>query len=359
MIPGQLLLHFGVWAAIGASTVYLGVSAWLGVAFYLALVRALRYQRLRQISALHPVKDASVISQAFAHLESPFLYRKALEFGLFRTYAIPSVSKLLLATRELTERASKRYDDTDLLICEFVDNALDSDRAILALKRMNYIHRMYKIDNLDYLYVLSVFIYEPIRWQERFGFRPMCRGEKQALFNLWARVGKHMGIKDIPATLDEFDAWNRRFERDCMRFQESNRAVADATVDLFVSIVPAMARPLMRKITYALCDDLLLEAFGYPRQSALLVACVTAGLKAWQFTQRHLLLPRPRLFAVRRSPRNPTKATAGRPLEERRFRPTWQPFHDTYPNGYRIAEMGPSKAPPGALGPLEPMHVQE
>ena len=37
-------------------------------------------------------------------MEFPWLWRKALELALFRTYSIPSISRLLAATREFELR---------------------------------------------------------------------------------------------------------------------------------------------------------------------------------------------------------------------------------------------------------------
>lgn len=46
-----------------------------------------------------------------ASYEFPLVYRLSLEFALFRTYAIPSISKLLEQTKEFELQAGKRYDD--------------------------------------------------------------------------------------------------------------------------------------------------------------------------------------------------------------------------------------------------------
>lgn len=66
---------------------------------------------------------------AIATVEFPFLWRKALELALYRTYAIPSISKLLLKTGEFTKHAGKRYDDTDFLISEITETPFSSERS--------------------------------------------------------------------------------------------------------------------------------------------------------------------------------------------------------------------------------------
>jgi hypothetical protein len=67
----------------------------------------------------------------------------------------------------------KRYDDTDLIVSEIIENGFDSPRGGRAIARMNALHGRFRIANEDFLYVLSTFVFEPIRWNERFGWRRM------------------------------------------------------------------------------------------------------------------------------------------------------------------------------------------
>ncbi len=128
--------------------------------------------------------DAVKIYQETTLREFPFLSTKALEFGLFKTYAIPSISKILASTKELVDRTGRRYDDTDLIMREITENDIDSDRAIEALRRLNHLHSKYPISNDDYKYVLSIFIVEPSRWIDRFGYRTMHPKEKEVVRSL-------------------------------------------------------------------------------------------------------------------------------------------------------------------------------
>lgn len=61
--------------------------------------------------------------------EFPFLWREALELALFRTYSVPSISRLLVATREFELRCGKRYEDTDLIMEEILFCPLGSGRS--------------------------------------------------------------------------------------------------------------------------------------------------------------------------------------------------------------------------------------
>src|SRR5580765_6198824 len=104
----------------------------------------------------------------------PFDTTRALELALFRTYGVPSISGLLDRTGEFQHRPDKRYDDTDIVVSELMEWGYESERGKRALRRMNQLHGRFQIANDDFLYVLSTFIFEPIRWKRKFGWRQMC-----------------------------------------------------------------------------------------------------------------------------------------------------------------------------------------
>ncbi len=129
---------------------------------------------LDQIRALDPERDHQRIVFLSSCYEFPFDTTRALEFALFRTFCVPRIARLLDGTGEFRNRAQKRYDDTDIIVSELMEHGYDSERGRRALACMNAQHGRFKIANDDFRYVLSTFIYEPIRWNERFGWRLMC-----------------------------------------------------------------------------------------------------------------------------------------------------------------------------------------
>ena len=138
-----------------------------------------RYDRLRRIEGLDPKGDHVEIYHLMCGYEFPWDMTRALEVALYRTYCVPSISALLDRTGEFYKRTQKRYDDTALIVAELSKWGYDSERGREALRRMNRAHSRFDISNGDYLYVLSTFIYEPIRWIERFGWRRMSSNEKR------------------------------------------------------------------------------------------------------------------------------------------------------------------------------------
>jgi len=177
-----------------------------------------RFTVLDEIQKLDPKSDHERIVYLSACFDFPFDTTRALEFALFRTFAVPSISAILDGTGEFRHRAQKRYDDTDILISELVEYGYQSDRGSRAIRRMNQLHGRFSIPNRDFLYVLSTFIFEPIRWNDRYGWRPMCEAERLSYFYFWREVGQRMHIQEIPADYDAFDRFNREFEQERFQF---------------------------------------------------------------------------------------------------------------------------------------------
>lgn len=277
-----------------------------------------RATKLKHILTLDPVKDCQDIVRLCSSYEFPFDITRSLEFALYRTFAVPSIGALLHRTQEFEQRPQKRYDDTDLIVSEIVENGYESERGRAAIRRMNQQHGRYPISNDDFLYVLSTFIFEPIRWIERFGWRRMSEVEKQGFFNFFHNVGRYMNIKEIPASLEEYERFNREYERRNFGYSDANKWVAAATRDMILSwYSPKFLWPVGRPFVHALMDEPLLEAFGFPKPSRFRRRLVEGALRAKANINR--MLP-PRTKPLKR---------------------TQDIKHRSYPNGYKIEELGP------------------
>ena len=270
------------------------------------------------IRLLDPVRDHQRIVFLSTCYEFPFDTTRALEFALFRTFAIPTIGQLLDRTGEFQNRAQKRYDDTDILVSQLMEYGYDSDRGRRALRRVNQLHSPFAISNSDYLYVLSTFIFEPIRWNAQFGWRPMCEVERLAMFYFWREVGRRMNIKDLPGDYAEFEHFNMNYEATRLTYSEASGRVGLATLTMFLSWFPRHLRPFVRITMYALMDRQLRDAFGFPHPSQLTTRLVRRALRFRGFLVSWL--------PERRQPRM-------RSVMRRRI----------YPNGYQIDELGPPR----------------
>ncbi len=276
----------------------------------------LRGRVRRQIEALDPRRDHRQIVFLLTVYAFPWDIERALEFALFRTYAVPSISGLLYKTQEFVRRPRKRYDDTELILAEILEHGFDSKRGQAALRSLNEMHGRFPIANADYLYVLSTFIYEPIRWIERFGWRLLTESEKLAFFNYYCELGWRMSIENIPADFDEFERFNMGYEAEHFRYAESNRVIGAITRGLLLGFyLPKFLFPLARPVAHALMDAPLLEAMGFPEPPQFLRTVVIGMLKlrAW---------------------------VLGWLPERRRPHLLTQVRRPTYPEGYEIEELG-------------------
>lgn len=275
-----------------------------------------RYDNLHKIQQLDPIKDHCQIVHLMLGYEFPWDITRALEIALFRTYSVPSISALLDKTGEFHYRTQKRYDDTGLLVAEIGKWGYDSDRGREAIRRMNYIHGKFNISNEDFLYVLSTFIYEPIRWIDRFCWRKTCQQERLGIFYFWREVGQQMQIRNIPETYEEFEQYNLNYESENFRYSPTNQRVGESTRDLFLSWFPTFLRPIVKPAVYAMLDERMLDAFGFPHPPQTLRWLVENTLKI-----RGRIL---RFFPAKNQPIFYTDVS-----------------HRSYPKGYQMEEIGP------------------
>ncbi|WP_138999350.1 oxygenase MpaB family protein [Rhodococcus zopfii] len=248
--------------------------------------------------------------------EFPWDFNQALSFALFRTYAVPSIGSLLDATGAFTETTQKRYDDTSILLEVPLLEGFDSADGKAAIRRINQMHHMYDISNDDFLYVLSTFVVVPQRWIQAYGWRQLTDDELLASVRYYQTLGRHMGIKNIPATYGEFETLMDSYEAEHFAFDPGARRVADATMDLLASFYPGFAKPVVELFSRCLMDEPLLAAFRYPEPGNLARKISVGALRV-----------RARVLTVlppRRKPRH---------------------VHDmprirSYPNGFDIKTMG-------------------
>ncbi|MEV1048173.1 oxygenase MpaB family protein [Streptomyces sp. NPDC049916] len=290
-----------------------------------------RYDRLKEIQRLDPERDFLEIYRLSVTYEFPWDVTRALELALYRTYAVPSIGRLLDETAELTERSQKRYDDTALLLDTVVEHGFDTEEGRTAVRRINQMHRAYAISNDDMRYVLCTFVVTPKRWLDRYGWRRLSGHELRAFAAYYRTLGTRMGIKDLPETYEDFERTLDAYEDAHFGWDEGARRVSDATLALMGSWYPAPLAPLVRSASLALLDDALLRAFRYPRPGPVARGVTRGALRLRARTVR--LLP------PRRTPRYARQ----------------NPEIKGYPDGYAIGALGTFPTP-GVRGCPVPGH---
>jgi hypothetical protein len=276
-----------------------------------------KYDVLREIETLEPERDHERIAFLSSAFDFPWDTQRAYELALLRTFAVPKSSSLLVSTGEFTERTQKRYDDTTIIISTIGLYGYSSPEGRAAIRRMNQMHGRYTISNDEFLYVLSTFIYEPVRWNARYGWRPLTETEKLAGFYFWREVGRRMNIRDIPTSYPSFEAFNRHYEAEHFAYSPANARLAKVTKKLFLSwVAPKALWPLLEPLIHAVMDQPMRRAFGFPEPPV------------WaQWTVTGILRLRARLVRVLPPRRTPYRL----------------PTPKTYPEGYTIEQVGADK----------------
>jgi hypothetical protein len=272
---------------------------------------------LEKINSLNPETDAWEILKLSAMYEFPWDYARSLELALFRTFAVPSISKILHQTKEFGKRPQKRYDDTDLILSEILENGPESERTKEVIRKMNYLHSHYPISNNDYVYVLSTFVLEPPRWIDKRGYRQVTRNEKLAYYHSWLLIGNEMGIKNIPASLEELEQFNAAYEQENFVFNATNSAVGISTENMLLGwVLPKFLFPAAKPFLHAVMDERLLNAMGFSKPGFFVQKFTDAF-----FTARKNMI---RFLPQRNHPVLRTKISR----------------KQTYPHGYKIEELG-------------------
>ncbi|TEB31420.1 hypothetical protein FA13DRAFT_366962 [Coprinellus micaceus] len=366
---------------------------------HLTLARALRWRRYYSIHREYEVKwkegrltpgEAQRIMQTSCVYDMPWLLIRALAFALFKTYTLPSGSKLLLSTRELgsQEKVAKRYADTEILIQTWIGCPLsgfhsttgapsssvpaEDPRAALAIARTNFLHSKYNIPNHQFLYTLGLFILEPPAWAKRWGWRELSDMEQDAYLIFWTDIGQKMGIKDIPPTLEELKEWCETYAEAEMAPDEANHKLSEYTMDEILYPVPRAfgLREFGERAVICLLPDRVREAMLLPAQPRWLHWFVNSVFTSIWLYQRYLCFPRhfmdysgfpingnlpkpdkngdirarPRVYRSIPWYKPEPSGFLGRTWEQLLVKVGWHggvPAVEFLSNGYRIEEVGP------------------
>jgi hypothetical protein len=277
-----------------------------------------RFDNLAEIRALDPYDDADrdrIVTLTARH-DFPWDFDQGTAIAFLRDYGVPSIARLLDRTQQFEGDGIKRYDDTLVFQEEAVADGVDSPRAKAAVDRLNRIHGHYRIPNDEFQYVLATTLVGPVRWIEKYGWRRLDEKEIVAVTRFTTRFGELMDITGLPETYDGYLQLLVDYERERFEHDPAGTRVTEATIRIGRQTAPWYLRPAFRRVSIALMDEPLREALGMPAQPRWLVVAVDLGLRARAKVLRYLAKPR---------------------------MTPYERVHPTYPQGYRLDQIGPSK----------------
>ncbi|KAF0328491.1 hypothetical protein GQ607_004287 [Colletotrichum asianum] len=240
------------------------------------------------------IEEAQSIMNQLQELEFPRSMAKARQISLLKAGAIPTMSKLFLATGQNSRRnAGRRVVDTEILLREAQSKSRDSDRYATAVSRMNYLHnrcrRANKITDNDLLHTLGdslISIFEVVNKDE---WRKLTDAEKCAAGVFHKILGDDMKIPyDVLPSHNE--GW-----RDGLHF-------ANELTEWVVQYENEVARPSEATNHYTLAadmNDIMMQSLNLESPGTVLSTALLAYRNVRKLYLRHLSLPRPTSSAVR------------------------------------------------------------
>lgn len=167
-----------------------------------------------------------------------------------------------------------RYEDTSVLIGEFVTTPPGSERSNAAIARMNWLHKRYpdQISNADLLYTLSVFIVEPERFLRLYEWRALNEMEACAYGTFWKSIGDAMGIKyegylsktewkDGLEFAHDIAQWAKSYEVVAFKPSPIANKPAMALIPMLTYWIPQFAQAFTHECVCVLLGDRVREAF--------------------------------------------------------------------------------------------------
>ncbi|KAF9571128.1 hypothetical protein EC968_000986 [Mortierella alpina] len=376
----------------------LPAAASIALICYVAAVRRYRFRGIKSLLDKYPdpttpLRDINVAHEVYSRtflLDFPFTAVIALEMTGLKTFAIPSISKVLIASKQMTTDCKKRLEDTALILTEIhevhsrrvvrsmLEEVVDSKtgatverlratplqfdqvdteeeqerrnddaRAEAALKRLNFLHSHYRISQDDYKYNLALFVLEAAHWIDRFEWRKVTELERNAILAVWTRTGRAMGIENIPGSVQEYAEWTEAYESKKMVFAPSNKVIAASNIALLEALAPPAAS-FLRDFTVSLMTPRLRAGLGYETPSRYKIWMFSSILWLRGCIVKHLMLPRtvPLVRTALRATKEGIDAKgAGCPFSgHKRYITRFDPMPPpVYPHGYAIEELGPDK----------------
>jgi len=235
----------------------------------------------RAIDALDPIAGAHTIFGILFDRVFPLDLLLAAELGQLRTFAVPTISRLLHATRQYEDDGQRRVDDTRAILSEIIVPGPQSAAGRAMITHLGRIHGHYRIRNDDYLVTLAALAISPVEHVARFGHRPMRLAERTAWYEVWRQVGVGMGIEGVPDTFEGLRAFRDAYEARVVAADLANATVAQALLAVLGANLPKPLQGLVEPSVWVLLDaPHIATALGLrpptPRQSALIEATLGA-----------------------------------------------------------------------------------
>ena len=194
-------------------------------------------------------------------------YRNSFRLGtylaLLKTMSIAHLVGQLYGDSQLNMQTYVRLDRTRMFIKTLIQSGIDSEQSKQIIEHLNRVHANLPATNDDFLYVLSTFILEPIRFNQRFSQNHLTDDEVACLVAFWREVGDAMLIRHLPATAQEWRVFQRQYEANYQHYTKEGNDLASRSLQEVVKLsLPFGIRCIARQLILGALTSNTLKALG-------------------------------------------------------------------------------------------------
>ena len=312
------------------------------IILYLLIILFLRYNRKKYLNSL---TDKQQIFKEIFTMEFPFMWSKSMEVAIINTFPHSSIYPRLSINNKFIDNPELRYDDSELIMREVFEHGVYSERGQKSIKRLNFIHSHFNIDNESYLYVLALFVYVPVKLINNFEWRKFTDKEINAIVKIISDVGKEMKIKNVPDTYQGFiDIVTKCYNQDKIKVDDKERSIFifRSVLDMFLRSYPSCLHGLIKLALFTLLDNEITNGLLIEKPSEFKMLIIRHLLYFRGFVIKYFFPPRSECCRDLRT----SKIEGGKPRYGRFTKEKYClgcPMKQVYHNGYNIDNLGKYK----------------
>lgn len=176
-------------------------------------------------------------------------FRAGTYLALLRMMGVAHLVTALYGHTQLALQTRERLARTRQTLRELIVHGFDSGPGRAAVQRLRQVHAPIGATPADFRYVLGTFFLEPLRWNAAHAGTRIDEAERAQLLAFWLRVGREMGLPDLPDTLAGWQAEQAAYEaRHLGATPEGERLARLCLRDVVTLTVPTGLRGPFRQL---------------------------------------------------------------------------------------------------------------
>lgn len=185
----------------------------------------------------------------------PYPFRFGSYHAILRSLTIATLVERLYESSRLSNETYERLLRTRQLIRVLIYYGTNSEEASRAIDTINQAHAYVVTSNDDYLFVLSTFFLEPLRWNKEYGKKPINDNDLQLIIEFWSEIGRRMNIENMPQGLDQWLQFQEDYENRFAAYSDAGNKLAMSSLNKLCSqAIPFGLRTIAKQLLLGTVD---------------------------------------------------------------------------------------------------------